>query len=423
MGSEKRNTISVTDDPHQLLEQYEKSLKIFEKFKSGQKAAETFLNIGEVYEKLMDYDKAKDNYFIALNLYQDENDLQGETQTLISMGNLMKKEKEYSEARNYYSQALKIFKKNKDVEEITRVCQLIAQCYEAEGSLDEALKIQENLDGLPLTKIQEDERKLEIGKIKIKISKIHLTRNTGLILLFYIIGLIIAEYLSIYSDPSLGIFLQVVIIIFLILQSSFTSSTKFSYLLQAMILVPLIRIMSISIPVTEIEPLYWLAIMIFPILAACYFLMRSQNIDRRRVGLNLGNLPLQLGVGLSGLALGFIEYLILQPSGLIPSLNTLNLILGSIIIMSTGLTEELVFRGIIQKNAENVIGKVWGLLFIAVLFTSEHIGWNSVLELAFVFGVSILYGYIFQKTRSIFGVSLSHGLSNVVLFLILPFIL
>jgi CAAX protease family protein len=414
---------SASHDPHKLLEQYKKSLKIFEKFKSGHKAAETLLSIGEVYENLMEYDKARDNYFIALNLYHDENDTRGETHALISMGNLMEKEKDYSEAREYYQQALNIIKKTKDVENIRKVCQLIAHCYEVEGSLDDAIKILQNLDELPLTKIQEDEERLKIGKIKIKLSKVHLTRETGFILLFYLIGLVVAEYLTLYYEPSYGIILQVVIIIFLIIQSSITNSTKFSYLLQAMILVPLIRIMSISIPVTEIEPLYWLAILILPILAACFFLMRSQNIDRRRVGLQFGNLPLQLGVGLSGVALGFIEYLILQPNGLIPSLNTLSLIVASIIIMVTGLTEELVFRGIIQKNAENVIGKAWGLLFVSLLFTSQHIGWNSILDLAFVFGVSIIYGYIFQKTRSIFGVSLSHGLSNVVLFLILPLIL
>jgi len=411
-------------DPHKLLEQYEKSLKVFEKFKSGRIAAETLLKMGEVYEKLMEYDKAIDNYFIALNLYRDENDVRGETHALLSMGNLWEKEKEYSEARKYYQQALNIFKKTGDGDMIRTVSQLISRCYQEEGALEDAIKIHEKLDILSLKTIEQDEEHLRIGELKIKLSKVHFTVETGLILLFYIIALLVAEFVSIYFQPSWGILLLALIIISLIIHSSLNRSTEFSYLLQAMILVPLIRIMSLSIPVTEIKPLYWLAILVVPLLVACFFVMRSQNISRRRVGLRMGNLPLQLVVGLSGLALGFIEYLILAPKAFIPSLTVTNLIFASIIIIiATGLAEELVFRGIIQKNAENLLGKAWGLLFVSVLFTSQHIGWNSILDLIFVFGVSIFYGYVFQKTRSIFGVSLSHGLSNVVLFLILPFLL
>ena len=413
-----------SQNPHQLLEKYEKSLKIFEKFKSGRMAAETLLKIGEVYERLREYDQALENYFIALNLYRDENDHQGEIQTLITLGNLWAKEKNYSESRKYYEQALNISKRTRDIEMEREVTQLISSCYQAEGALEDAMEIHQELNKLPLNTLQQDEEYLKIGKLKIESSKVHLTTETGLILLFYIIALIVAEIVTNYYFLSWGILIEAVIIIFLIIQSSLNRSIQFSYLLQAMILVPLMRIMSLSIPVKEIEPLYWLAILIVPVLAACFILIRSQNLSRSRVGLKLGNLPLQLIIGFSGLFLGFIEYLILQPKALIPSLNIINLIFASIIIIiSTGLTEELIYRGIIQKNAENLLGKVWGLLFVSVLFTTQHIGWNSVLDLTFVFGVSIIYGYAFLKTRSILGVSLSHGLSNVVLFLILPFIL
>jgi CAAX protease family protein len=409
---------------HKLLEKYKKSLKIFENFKSGRMAAETLLKIGEVYEKLMNYDQALENYFIALNLYRDEDDLRGEIQTLINLGNLWAEEKNYSESRKYYEQALNLTKRIKDIEMERKVTQLISSCFQAEGALEDAIEIHQELNKLPLNTLQQDEERLKIGKLKIESSKVHLSIETGLILLFYIIALIVAEIVTNYYFLSWGILIEAVIIIFLIIQSSLYRSTQFSYLLQAMILVPLMRIMSLSIPVKEIEPLYWLAILIVPLLAACLILIRSQNLSWSRVGLTLGNLPLQLIIGFSGLFLGFIEYLILQPKALIPNLYFFNLIFASvIIIISTGFIEELIFRGIIQKNAENLLGKVWGLLFVSVLFTSQHIGWNSVLDLTFVLGVSLIYGYVFMKTRSILGVSLSHGLSNVVLFLILPFIL
>ena len=117
-----------------------------------------------------------------------------------------------------------------------------------------------------------------------------------------------------------------------------------------------------------------------------------------------------------------MEYLILQPKPLIATFNPVTLLTAAIILtISTGLAEELLFRGIIQKNAENVYGTIIGLFYTAMLFTALHIGWNSFYDLIFVFSVAMFYGYAFQKTRSIVGITLSHGLSNTFLFLIVPF--
>ncbi len=92
-----------------------------------------------------------------------------------------------------------------------------------------------------------------------------------------------------------------------------------------------------------------------------------------------------------------------------------------ILIISTGLGEEILFRGIIQKNAMNVFGVASGLLYTALLFTTLHIGWNSLYDLIFVFLVGVFYGMAFYKTKSILGVTLSHGISNAFLFLVIPF--
>lgn len=79
--------------------------------------------------------------------------------------------------------------------------------------------------------------------------------------------------------------------------------------------------------------------------------------------------------------------------------------------------------GYYQKNAENVFGKLSGLLYTALIFTTMHIGWKSFPDMIFVFCVAIFYGYAFQKTRSLSGVTLSHGLSNTFLFIVVPFMM
>ena len=70
---------------------------------------------------------------------------------------------------------------------------------------------------------------------------------------------------------------------------------------------------------------------------------------------------------------------------------------------------------------QKMFSELSGLLYTALLFTALHIGWNSFPDLIFVFAVAMFYGYAFQKTRSIVGITLSHGISNTFLFLIVPF--
>jgi membrane protease YdiL (CAAX protease family) len=188
-----------------------------------------------------------------------------------------------------------------------------------------------------------------------------------------------------------------------------------------MMILPIIRIIGFM-PLMQVNELYWFPVIAIPLFAASYTLMRSQKLTRKRVGLILGNIPLQLTVALSGVILGLIEYLILRPQALISTFDMGTVLFASIIlIISTGFAEELLFRGILQKNAENVLGNIYGVIYASILFMVFHIGWYSSLDVLFVFGVSMFYGYLFQKTRSLFGITLSHGICNSVLYLIMPF--
>ena len=86
------------------------------------------------------------------------------------------------------------------------------------------------------------------------------------------------------------------------------------------------------------------------------------------------------------------------------------------------MVEELIFRGVLQKLAEDVMG-IKGILFISLIFAILHIGFYSILDVVFVLLVSLVFAAIVKKTGSLIGVILSHGLANTVLFLIAPFVL
>lgn len=409
---------------YRLLENYNNLLEQFGKLKNGHMAAKVLIRIGDLYKDLMNHGKAMENYNLALKLFHDEDDTWGEAFTLESMGNLWKSAKVYSEARKFYQQSLENFQVIGNMEMEMNILNRISGCYLAEGSISDALDVHKKIDELPLDIAQFFINQVHIKRLLNEIEGILPTKAQSLTLICYILVLIFSELITTYYMTSWGIILDVILITCLVINSTLTKSVKFSYLLQAMTLLPLIRIMSLSIPVIELKPLYWLAIMSIPIFAAVWILMQSQCLSKKMVGFNTRNLPLQLLVGLTGLGFGFVEYLILRPTALIPDLSLVNVIFASlIVIISTGVLEELVFRGIIQRNAENIMGKIWGVIFTSLLFVGFNISWNSSPDLIFIFGISICYGYIFQKTRSILGISISHGLCNVLLFIILPFVL
>ena len=161
-------------------------------------------------------------------------------------------------------------------------------------------------------------------------------------------------------------------------------------------------------------------------LAGTFTAIRLLNFRPSEVGLSLGKIPLQVLVqglvALTGIGFGLVEYRILTPEPLIPVLTLESLWLpGLILLVATGFTEELTFRGVIQRSSLEVLGD-WGLVFTAVAFTILHIGYFSWMHCGFVFLVGLFYGWVAKQTGYIVGVSLSHGISNIALYLVIPFV-
>ncbi len=141
------------------------------------------------------------------------------------------------------------------------------------------------------------------------------------------------------------------------------------------------------------------------------------------IGLTANKFPLQILIGLTGIGLGYIEYYILRPKSLVTTLRLESIWLPALILLIfTGLLEEIIFRGMLQYNAERVLGRN-ALLYTSLVFTILHLGYKSMPDLAFVFIVALFFAWVVRRSGSILGVTLAHGLINITLFLIYPFIL
>jgi hypothetical protein len=65
-------------------------------------------------------------------------------------------------------------------------------------------------------------------------------------------------------------------------------------------------------------------------------------------------------------------------------------------------------------------GEKAGVIGVTAVYALLHIGWLSMLDVIFVFAIGLFFGFLTLKTGSIIGVSLSHGITNVLLFLAMP---
>ncbi len=61
-----------------------------------------------------------------------------------------------------------------------------------------------------------------------------------------------------------------------------------------------------------------------------------------------------------------------------------------------------------------------GVIYTAILYAALHLGYRSALDVVFVLGVGLCFGFVVARTGSLVGVTLSHGLANVTLLIVMP---
>lgn len=246
--------------------------------------------------------------------------------------------------------------------------------------------------------------------------------NRVFVALAYLAGLSVAEVLTVFVDPRIGVVAHLGLMLVMMFHAVRRWEQPDHFLWLSLTTMPLIRIISLSLPLIDFSLSYWFLYTSIPLFASAIVVMRIGNLTLKDVGLTASGLPLQLAIGLIGIPLGYIEYLILKPEPLILELTWQQLWWPALIILiSTGLLEELVFRGIVQQAAVDQLGPPFGITYVAVFFAVLHIGYRSLTDVVFVLAVGLLFGWLVYRTKNIVGVTIAHGLTNIFLFLVMPF--
>lgn len=254
----------------------------------------------------------------------------------------------------------------------------------------------------------------------------------------YLLAITIAEVIVVVLEPAtgivtasiIGIACHTVILLATIVDAALIDRYFHGRLVLSLSLVPLIRIISLTLPLADIPRIWQFPIIYLPLLAAAIVVARLLDYKPKDIGIRAGFIPLQLIVGLVGLGFGAAEYyilVILPPEPLIETLSVEATLQSTwlpalVLLLSTGFVEEFIFRGVLQKTATEVFGG-WGIVYVSYIFAVLHIGFLSWIDVAFVFGVALFFGWVVKKTGSLLGVTLSHGITNIVLFIVAQFYL
>jgi len=250
-------------------------------------------------------------------------------------------------------------------------------------------------------------------------------QDGGLGAAVYLGWLAVAELLTTYASPAYGVLCHALLLVCCLLAAAAQDGMRPLWVVACV--GPLVRLVSLGAPMWAFPEIYWFVISAGPLFVAGAVAARLLGLSWVRVGLcpprGRKAWMLEGAVALSGCALGFLEWAILQPQQVVVARSPWGYVAsGAVLLICTGLLEEFLFRGLMQTVATEVLGGRSGLLFTAMAFMILHVGYRSLPDLLFVGGVGLYFGAVVRRTSSLLGVTLAHGAINTMLFVVLPMV-
>ena len=181
-------------------------------------------------------------------------------------------------------------------------------------------------------------------------------------------------------------------------------------LLPALALLPLMRLLSLTLPVPDIAPIGWLALMAAPLLLAVVAGARLTHLDvtemaLARVSRDGVSILMVAGSVPAGIALGWLAPSQLGPRSESPMAFAAT---AAILVAGAVIPEELVFRGLLQPLLVDLIGRAAPVV-VAVAFAATYVGARSPLVVLLMGGIGLLYGWEVMRSGSLWPAIVGHA--------------
>jgi len=211
---------------------------------------------------------------------------------------------------------------------------------------------------------------------------------------------------SINISVGLNISIITLIVLPLIPHILFRKLQNYKYLFDSISLVLLSRIVLAPFPVSFIKlPFFLPSVYMFIIIPTLLYVVMNK-IKPLDIRLNISNTNIVLLIVyglLVGTIIGIIEFVILSPNTLPNFMFSVqkSIYIITILGMLVGISEELLFRGLLLYSLEQNQSKLEATIISSCLFGMMHLGWLNPLETVFAFGSGIIFVLLMYKTESI----------------------
>ncbi len=252
---------------------------------------------------------------------------------------------------------------------------------------------------------------------------------SALVIAAICLSITFCEWVFAYRDVAYGIILALflALVIYMVIPVV-RLGQPFADSAESLVLIPLYILFTSSLPwffLSQVSQELVLPAVYSAVIALCAWHIYRKNISLKDIGFSRDRLLRYILIGvLIGIPLGAGEYFIITPAAVYPTFEVDYLLRNLVyMVFFVGIGEELLFRGLIQRDMTNLFGWKWGLLGASLMFGVMHLSWRSIPELGFTFFAGLLFGYLYFRTRSLTAPIIAHGVGNTVLVAVMPYLL
>lgn len=244
----------------------------------------------------------------------------------------------------------------------------------------------------------------------------------------YLIAIAAVELQTVWIEPKLGTFYHGLIVVVLLHHYLLSRDDPERKVLLLLATIPLLRMLSMALPVGLIPPLYRYPMVGIPVLIMVALILRESQVPWSQIGLRLPRIRRtehiweNVLIAFTGIPLGLMGYYFADPIPLVTSFDWAQVIASIlVVIFFVAILEEIIFRGMLMFTLKKSFGQV-GILVCSILYTVLFASYYSIEGIILMGFSSLLYSWHVQESRSILAATISHTLMIVGMLIVWPIV-
>lgn len=247
-----------------------------------------------------------------------------------------------------------------------------------------------------------------------------------MVMLLALLAIVIAEIVTVVVSPLVGIGLHSVIALLLLIPPMRKPETYSMTWFAALVMLPLLRILSYTIPYSSLEPYYWLAMIGIP-------LWLGIGVFRVFAVLDIELFPplrphgalLMLMTGVAIVPIALLGYYLAPDvalyNGDLSSRDAL--IMAVMLVVFAAFLEEILFRRLLLTVTTRQFGKWVGIALSSYVYSMMFLGTGSVPYIVLMAVLGTWWGWLAYRMDSIWATGLAHSIFLILLYVVLPTLL